>query len=173
MARDLIIGMSAIFLIWVAAVAWASSRLVWRNVALYRDWSSVDRDTRVKMALWLAVPMLMVGIMWQRSVAFYALAAGHWVSDFGKASTISYLCLALVSLALALFWAFDRTYGAARGDALWCRLMWLGLGMGALAAVVSWRLGGVPGVPWFLAGGAAFAGLAILAFNILIVRRGR
>jgi len=139
MGKDLIMGMSATFLVWVGAVAWASSRLVWRNWELYQHWASIDRDTRVKMALWLAIPMLMVGIMWQRSVAFYAIGTGQWVSEFGVFSTIFYLSIALIALALALWWAFDRTYGPARGDTIWCRVMWTGLGLGAVMSVLSWR----------------------------------
>lgn len=138
-ARDFVVGLSAIFLLWVGAIVYASSRLVSRNWHLYRNWRTCDRDTRIKMAMWLAIPMLMVGIMWQRSVALYAISTDAWTTNFGIYSSGAYLVLALCSLALLLFWAFDRTYGGKRGDTLWCRLMWSGLALGAGATFLNWR----------------------------------
>lgn len=138
MTRDLIVGMSAAFLLWVGAIAYASSRLVSRNWLMYRNIRREDRDTRVKMALWAAIPMLMVGIMWQRTVALYAIATGIWITDFGLVSSLAYLSVALVSLAMILWWSFDRTYGARRGDVLWCRLMWSGIAIAASTSILSW-----------------------------------
>lgn len=137
-AKDLIVGLSAMFLIWGSAIVWASSRLVWRNIDIYRNWLTVDRDTRVKMALWLAVPLLMVAIIGQRTRAFYALATDRWVADFGALAGIAFLMLAVTAMSLALFWACDRTWGPAEGDRVWCRIMWLGLATGAATSVLSW-----------------------------------
>lgn len=138
MGKDLLIGLSATFLLWVGAVLWASSRLVYMNWSLYRVIRNIDRDTRVKMALWLAIPMLMAGIMWQRAFAFYAAIFDLWTTNFGITGTLIYLFDALAALALALWWAFDRTYGPRKGDLLWCRLMWMGVLLGGVVSLLSW-----------------------------------
>ena len=121
------------------------------------------------MALWLAIPTLLLAIEIQRTNGVYATLAGHWVSDFGQGATIFYLGLVLNALALALWWAFDRNYGPRRGDILWCHLMWSGLGLGAIASAFNWSHRTPVQVPWHLLAAAPIVGV-VAVFFVMIVR---
>jgi len=142
MDRDVVIGMSATFILWTAAMLWASSRLICLNLALYRNWKGIDRDVKVKMALWLAVPLYMLGFLWMRGVAFVGLVIGYYVSWFGASQAIGFMAVVLLAHALSLWWACDRTYrtryGASYADLIWCRVMWAGVSIGGISTFLSW-----------------------------------
>ena len=140
MIKDFVMGLSATFIFWVATSFFASSRLIYLNWRLYLpwNWSEVDRDTRVKMALWLSVPLFMAGLLWMRGVAFWGYLMNHYVSDFGLSQALGFLIIILFALVLSLWWAFDRSYGAARGDTYWTATIFLGLVLGAFSTFLSW-----------------------------------
>lgn len=142
MDKDIVMGMTATFLLWTAAMLFASSKLICSNVNLYRNWSRISRDVRVKMALWLAIPLFMGGILWMRSVAFFGYTMGYYVSSFGLSQAIGYMFIVLFALALSLWWVCDRSYatrhGTAYADLVWCRVMWAGVTVGIVATFISW-----------------------------------
>lgn len=138
MGKDLVLGLSAMFLVLVSAVVWSALHLVSRNVGLYLTWMSNSRETRVKMALWLGLFIITSGMMWQRGNAFAAILANHWVSEFGRWSTIGVVGYMTFGLAFALWYACDRNYGSERGDVIWCHIMWAGLGTGFVTSLLSW-----------------------------------
>ena len=138
MGKDLVLGLSALFLVLVAAVVWSALQLVARNVGLYVGWRSNSRETRVKMALWLGLFIITSGMMWQRGNAFLAILANQWVSEFGRVSSIGVVSYMTFGLAFSLWYACDRNYGAARGDVIWCHIMWAGLATGFATAILSW-----------------------------------
>lgn len=142
MDRDIVIGMSSTFLLWSAVLLWASARLVCLNIGLYRNWLSIERDVRVKMALWLAVPLFMAGLLWMRGVVFTGHLLGHYASSFGVTQAIGFMFVVLFALSLSLWWACDRSYapkyGTAYADLIWCRVMWLGVGIGISVTFLSW-----------------------------------
>lgn len=139
MGKDLVVGLSAIFLLWVTAIAVASTTLVWSNWKLFVTWRHQARETRLRMALWLAIPLLMYGLIWMRGIAIWHYAVVYYVPDVSLFQMLVYLPVILVALALILWWICDRTFEAARGDRIWCLLVWSGLALGVFTTFLTWR----------------------------------
>lgn len=133
MAKDVIVALSTVFLLWVGAIVVASSRLVWGNWSLFRKWREQDRETTVKMALWLAIPVLMGGLFWMRSIAVWHYAVVYGIPTFSLVQMFIYLPAILAALAGILWWACDRTFnpqktivGAEQADRICRRILWAG-----------------------------------------------
>jgi hypothetical protein len=133
MAKDVIVALSAVFLLWVGAIFVASSRLVWGNWPLFRKWRQQDRETTVKMALWLAIPVLMGCSFWMRSIAIWHYAAVYGIPTLSLVQMFIYLPAILAALAGILWWACDRTFnpqktiaGAEQADRICRWILWAG-----------------------------------------------
>lgn len=141
MGKAFIIALSAPFLIWVAAILFSSTGLISRNWKLFRTWRQQGRRTRLKLALWAAVPLLMAGLLWMRSVAVinYILVP-QCCPTFSIIQIAIYMPLILVSLALTLWWVCDMHFSGeeAAADQMWRWLMYLGLGAAAVTLALSW-----------------------------------
>jgi len=125
MIKDIVMGLSATF------IFWAATSLPW-------NWCQIERDVRVKMALWLSVPLFMGGLLWMRGVAFWGYLLNYYVSDFGLTQALGFMIIILLALVLSLWWAFDRSYGADRGDAYWTATISMGLALGTFSSFFSW-----------------------------------
>ncbi len=56
LAKEIVSAMVAVLVLWVGIVVAASSRLVLNNWLLFATWCRKERETRVRLALWLAIP---------------------------------------------------------------------------------------------------------------------
>lgn len=137
MGKDLIVGMSIPYIMWSAAIMLAGSRLIVVNIQLYQVWWTLERNTRVKMALWLAIPLLMLFLVWTRIIGVIGLVNGSYVSQFGVDQAVTALPVALTALALSLWWACDRALGMDKGDRVWCWIMWVGVAVGTAGMSLS------------------------------------
>jgi hypothetical protein len=129
MARSLIAGMLAAIVLWVGAVAFASFRLILMNWHLFVGWRRQTRETRVRLALWLAVPLMKVAILLFCAHALWDLASGRYVSDLAMVRGMVTAPLVLVSAVLMMWWIADRALGAERGDLVWWRLIACGIAL--------------------------------------------
>lgn len=139
MGKDLVVGLSIVFILWVSAIAVASTTLVWSNWKLFMTWRRQDRETRLRLALWLAIPLLMFGLLWMRGIAIWHYTVIYYVPDISLFQMLTYLPFILISLALILWWICDRTFDAERGDRIWCSLVWLGLALGTVVTYTTWK----------------------------------
>jgi hypothetical protein len=130
MARSIIAGMLVVIVLWVGAVAYASSKLIWANWPLFVSWRRQTRETRTRLALWFAVPLMKAAILLFSAHALWSLAAGHYVSDVAMIRGLITGPLVLTSSILMLWWVTDRQYGPELGDRLWWRLMFAGVALG-------------------------------------------
>lgn len=134
MARSIVAGMLVVIVLWVGAVAYASSRLISVNWPLLKTWCRQPRETRVRLALWLGVPTMKVAILLFASHALWSVATGGYVSDGQVARGLVTAPLVLLATLLLLFWITDRSYGPERGDRLWRALMFSGVALGVATA---------------------------------------
>lgn len=146
---SVIIGLSGIFLFWVAVIFVTSLRLVMRNHQLYWRWFVIKRSDRVKLSLWLGVPMMMAGLLWMRGTAVY-----HYLAIPGccpRATVIqmlTYMPMILGGLAGILYWICDLIFnktsdedgrGAVAADSAWLLFMLGGLAIGIVMYFVFLR----------------------------------
>src|SRR6185295_15554700 len=118
--NDVIVALTVPLVIWVGAIGWASSKLIWKNWDLFKHWNQQERDTLVKMSLWAGIPILMLGLFWMRSTSIYLVSTVRFnLNLISFISVLCYLALILFSLMLILFWVCDRTYGPHKGDTVW------------------------------------------------------
>lgn len=136
--KDLVVGLSAVFLLWVGAILIASSKLVWSNWEVFLRWRKQDRETRLKMALWLAIPLLMSGLIWMRLIAIWHYAVTKGIPLGTMIQIFVYMPVVLFSLALILWWICDRTFSSPDGDRAWLALVSSGGIIGATATALSY-----------------------------------
>ncbi len=137
--KSIVVGMLAALLLWVGMVAYASSLLVWRNWRLFMTWCEQDRETRIRLSLWLAIPMMKVSILSFAGHALWSLVAGYRVSDLAIVRALVVIPFVLTSAVLMLRWTYDRRFGVD-GDRMWRRLMWIGCGLAASVFGASYYL---------------------------------
>ncbi len=135
--KDIVVGLSVIFLLWVAAILAASSKLIWSNWREFVSWRGQDREMRLRMALWVAIPLLMAGLLWMRAVAVWHYVAVYGIPLISLIQMFVYLPVILVSLALILWWVCNRTFDAVGGDRAWLILVISGFIIGALTTFLS------------------------------------
>jgi hypothetical protein len=147
MGKDIIVALSTVFLLWVGAIFIASSRLVWGNWPLFRNWRQQDRDTTIKMTLWLAIPVLMGGLFWTRSIAIFHYAAVYGIPLLSLVQMFIYLPAVLAALAGILWWVCDRTFnqdktiaGAERADRVCLWIIGAGVALAACTFLLTWLL---------------------------------
>lgn len=146
MAKDFVIGLSAVFLLWVGGIFIASTKLVWDNWQLFRRWRAQPRTMRLRMAMWLAIPLITCGLFWMRSVAVWNyLTVVNCCSTMVIVQMLTYMPFILAAFGLILWWVFDRTFAARYSeefaDQLWYAYITFGLIMGVVAAAASTLLG--------------------------------
>jgi uncharacterized membrane protein YedE/YeeE len=99
-----------------------SSQMVWENWHLFRAWRKQSRETRVRLALWLAIPLMKLGLFLFAGHGLWLWITRHPATEYLLGRTVLVLPLVITACLLLLWWAFDRSFGAEKGDRLW-RLM--------------------------------------------------
>lgn len=132
-ARSIGITMSMMFLVWVGAVAYASSRLIWANWREIIDWPRQPREQRVTLALWISVPGMKFWLLWMRSVDTWSLITTDRPPN---PHSLAGLPFALVILSLMVWWVCDRSFGQERGDRVTKWLLFGGAGIGLVCGAL-------------------------------------
>lgn len=137
--KDVVVGFSSVFDAWVAAILIASSRMVWSNWRTFVGWRHQDRDTRLRMALWMSIPLLMAGLLWMRTVALFRDFMIDGVMLIHLIQVFVYMPIILTALALILWWVCSRTFrGDDLADRMWLILMALGMTLGVFTTAISY-----------------------------------
>lgn len=138
--KDLVIGLSAVFLVWGGGILAASTKLLWDNWRLFARFCEQDREMRLRMSLWLAIPLMMAGLFWMRSVAVWNfLTVASCCSTSVVVQMVIYMPLILASFALILWWIFNRTFDdPATADWLWGGFVLTGMAMGVTSTALSY-----------------------------------
>ncbi len=135
----LVIGLSAVFLMLVAALFAASIRLVTNNWRLFSTWRSQDREMRVRMALWISVPFLMAGLLWMRGVAVFNFLKVKGIPAGSIFQMLVYMPVILTALAFLFWYVCDRVFpNPAWADRFWIGVVLLALGAGVITTYLTW-----------------------------------
>lgn len=138
---SVVIGLSAIFLLWVGAIFLFSTQLVWRHWQLYFDWMRQDRETKLRMSIWLAIPMMMAGLFWMRGTAVYNyLTVPGCCSTFTVVQMLIYTPLILAAFALILWYVSNRVFIKPDvADNAWYWFVISGIMLGVLTSLYSFN----------------------------------
>jgi hypothetical protein len=138
MDRAIVIGVLSMFVVWVGAVTFASAKLLWTNWRLFLGWHRQDRDTSMRLTLWLAVPLMKVGILLFAVHALWNLVFGYRASsEMMLFRALVVLPFVMASIILQLRWMADRAYGDT-GDRFWQWLLIVGAMLGGVMFAVTW-----------------------------------
>lgn len=142
MIRDIVVGLTVMTIPWALIIALVSSRLVWGNRRKFASWWRQDRETRVRMSLWIATPLIMGTLTWQNAVATsnYLQDAAEALPLANMVQVVIYRPLFLAGAAFALWYIFNRVYHPdfAFIDGLWLIVVSVGLALGVLASTLSY-----------------------------------
>lgn len=136
---DVVAGFSATFLLWTLSLAYAASYAVYKHRCSYMRWCAIERDSRVKLALWLGIPLIMYGLFWMRGVTTWGILSERFNGSISVKHAVGYMPPILLGLSLVLWWSFDRTYGSTEGDRRWFALTLAGVILGFVVGFLNWR----------------------------------
>lgn len=144
--KEYVIALSVTFMFFVGVIFITSTKLVARNWRLYWQWCVVKRSTRVKLCLWLGVPLVMGGLLWMRGTAMYNyLVVSGCCPRATVVQMLTYMPMILSGLAMFLYWICDCIFnwrgdedgpGAVAADSAWLLFMVGGIALGVATYVV-------------------------------------
>lgn len=139
MGTDIVAGLTAVFIILAILITFVSSRLVignWRRIVA---WRIQDRQTQVKLALWLGTPLLMGTLAIQHIVAMVNYLVVYGIPTISLVVILTYRPVMLFAMALLLWVALNMAYGddPEFADRLWLAVVAFGSVIGAITAVLS------------------------------------
>lgn len=139
MGTDIVAGLTAVFIILAILITFVSSRLVignWRRIVA---WRTQDRQTQVKLALWLGTPLLMGTLAIQHIVAMVNYLVVYGIPTISLVVILTYRPVMLFAMALLLWVALNMAYGddPEFADRLWLAVVAFGSVIGAITAVLS------------------------------------
>ncbi len=138
MIEHLIIGLHATSITLKMVVAFAACRLIWFNLGLYRHPWQQDYSTLMRMALWVSIPLIVVGALISRILNLYYYVESQFLHDgFSTILIIVYLGLTITGLLAALVWINFTAYGRRKGCWSWLYVILAAFSIGVVVACAS------------------------------------
>lgn len=136
---DVTVGLSVAFVFYVGAIFLASTRLICRNWYLFKSFWIQPREIRVRMSLWVSIPLMIFGLLWMRGVAIYNFLIIDGIPHTSFFQIMIYMPIILTALCSCMWWLCNRTFEkSAHADLMWLGLVLMGISLGLIAGVLSW-----------------------------------